>query len=229
MKTSNENLKVSFYLKKNVSRNGLNPVMGRIAIGKDMVQFSCKLEANSALWDTRAGRMNGKSSHSRLVNREIDKINVAVNARYKELIATWGHTTAKDVKNAYHGISSSNETLLSIFREHNAEYRRRTGVNIAISTWRNYDNALTHLERFIRKKYHVSDLHLKQLNYSFIDNYDYYLRIDLKMKPGVIVHKIYSLRKMVDIATGRGIISLDPFADYTLERPVKIIGIVNLI
>ena len=46
MKASNEKFKVSFYLKKNISRAGLCPVMGRIAIEQDMVQFSCKLEAN---------------------------------------------------------------------------------------------------------------------------------------------------------------------------------------
>jgi len=61
MKTPNENVKVSFYLKKNVSRNGLCPVMGRITIGKEMVQLSCKLEADAGLWDARAGRMNGKA------------------------------------------------------------------------------------------------------------------------------------------------------------------------
>ena len=54
MKISNKNLKVSFYLKKKNSCNGLCPVMGHIAIGNDMVQFSCKLEADSNLWDTRA-------------------------------------------------------------------------------------------------------------------------------------------------------------------------------
>ena len=53
MKISKENLKVSFYLKKNVSRNGLCPVMGRITIGKEMAQFSCKLEADPKLWDMK--------------------------------------------------------------------------------------------------------------------------------------------------------------------------------
>ena len=105
MKTSNQNLKVSFYLKKNVSRNGLSPVMGRISIGKDMAQFSCRLESDQRLWDTRAGRMNGKSSHARMVNREIDKINVAVNAGYREIISTKGHASANDVKNTFQGIA----------------------------------------------------------------------------------------------------------------------------
>ena len=74
--------------------------MGRIAIGNDMVQFSCKLEADPNLWDTNAGRLNGKSHHARMINREIDKINVAVNARYKEIMTVRGEATADEVKNS---------------------------------------------------------------------------------------------------------------------------------
>ena len=128
MQTSQTNLKVSFYLKKNVSRNGSCPVMGRIAIGKDMVQFSCKLEADPKLWDTRADRMSGKSAHARSVNREIDKINVAINKGYREIVSMRGHASASEVKDAFQGIASSQETLLKIFREHNSEYEKRIGI-----------------------------------------------------------------------------------------------------
>ena len=94
MEASNANFKVSFYLKKKNSRKGLCPVMGRITIEKEMVQFSCKLEANPKLWNTRAGRMNGKSDHARAVNREIDKINVAINAGYREIVSIRGKATS---------------------------------------------------------------------------------------------------------------------------------------
>ena len=157
MQTSQKNLKFLFYLKKNISRNGLSPVMGRITIGKEMVQFSCKLEADPNLWDTRAGRINGKSKHAGLINREVDKINVAVNAAYKEIITTRGQATANDVKNAFQGIASSQETLLKIFHEHNAEYEKRTGVNVYKSAFINYKTSYFHLEQFIQHKYHVSD------------------------------------------------------------------------
>jgi hypothetical protein len=51
-------IKVSFYLKKKNIRDGLCPVLGRITIVLDMVQFSCKIEANPDLWDTRACIIN---------------------------------------------------------------------------------------------------------------------------------------------------------------------------
>ena len=219
MKASNKNFKVSFYLKKNVSRKGLSPVMGRITIGKDMVQFSCKLEADTYLWDTRAGRMNGKSHHARLVNSEIDKINVVVNARYRKIVSIRGEATADEVKSAYQGIASSQETLLKVFREHNAEYEKRIGVNIAQCTFENYRLSYFHLERFINQKYNVSDVSFRQLDYSFIENYDYYLRVDCRMMPNTVLHRMICLRRMVKIAINKGIINRDPFVGYTAERP----------
>ncbi len=82
-------LKVLFYLKRNQKRkDGLSPVMGRIRIGKSMSQFSLKLEANDKYWDTKAGRMIGKSKQALEVNREINRINLLLFTRYKELLNT---------------------------------------------------------------------------------------------------------------------------------------------
>jgi site-specific recombinase XerD len=219
MKTSDANLTVSFYLKKKILRNGLCPVLGRITIGKDMVQFSCKLEANPTFWDARAGRVNGKSHHARTVNREIDKINVAVNAKYKEIISLRGNATPDEVKNAFQGISASQETLLKIFMEHNEVYKKQAGVDCSIRTWENYEYNRTNLAQFINHKYHVTDLHFRQLNFSFIEDYNYYLRVDCKMMTSTALQNMTSLRKIVKIAIRRRIISRDPFFGYEPERP----------
>ena len=219
MSLSNENLSVSFYLKKNNTRNGLCPVMGNLTIGKDMVRFSCKLEANPTLWDTRAGRMNGKSVHARTVNREIDKINVAINARYREIVSIRGTATAEEVKNTFQGISASQLTLLQLFHEHNDVYRNQAGVNYSIRTWNIHESSRSNLEKFIKHKYHVSDLHFRQLNRVFIDDYVYYLRIDRKLSPCTALKSIESLRKVIKIAIRKKIINSDPFFGFSPEYP----------
>jgi len=219
MKAVNANLKVSFYLKKNVSRKGLCPVMGRITIGNDMVQFSCKLDADPSLWDAHAGRVTGKSHHAQKVNCEIDKINVAVNARYREIVSIRGQATANDVKNAFQGNAGSQETLLKVFREHNEAFEKKVGVNRAEKTLLNYQFSYTSLERFIREKYRVSDLSFRQLDYSFIENYDYFLKIDCGISPGTVVIKMTHLRKMIKIAIRKRIINHNPFAGFSAGRP----------
>ena len=184
-----------------------------------MVRFSCKLNANPELWDAQAGRLRGKSNHARTVNSEIDKINIAVNSRYSEILSFKDKVTAIEVKNAIQGTSSSQETLLSIFREHNEALKKRIGVNRARGTFLNYQNGYKSFERFIRQKYHVSDLSFRQLDYSFIESFDYYLRIDCRQMPNTVLRQMTYLKKMVKIAITKGIINHNPFAGYRAERP----------
>jgi hypothetical protein len=80
-------LKVLFYLKKNQSKkNGLCPIMGRIHVGKTMVQFSLKIEADAKLWDAKARRMKGKSGFAVDANRRIEKMNLLIYSRYNEAL-----------------------------------------------------------------------------------------------------------------------------------------------
>lgn len=214
-----EELKVLFYLKKNQTKaNGLYPVMGRISIGRTMAQFSAKLEADASKWNAKAGRMDGKSHHALDVNRKIDKINLSINRHYKELVQNKGRVTAEEVKNAFQGIASVQQTLLKVFAEHNETYRKRVGIDREETTYKKYCNAYRHLSEFLLKKYRVQDMSFKQLNFAFIEAYDFLLRIELKMKPNTVLRNIVPLRKIVRIAVNKGYIPADPFAEY---KPVR--------
>ena len=57
-----------------------------------------------------------------------------------------------------------------------------------------------------------------QLTFSFIQAYDYYLRVELKMKPNTVLRNVVPLRKIVRIALNKGVINRDPFAEYKPER-----------
>ena len=214
-----EELKVLFFLKKNQTKvNGLCPVMGCISIGRTMAQFSAKLEADASKWNTKAGRMNGKSHHALDVNRKVDKINLSINKHYKELLQNKGRVSAEEVKNAFQGIASTQETLMKVFAKHNETFRKRVGIDREATTYKKYCNAYRHLTKFLQKKYNVRDMSFKQLTYSFIETYDFHLRITLQMKPNTVLRNILPLRKMVRFAVNKGYIPTDPFAAY---KPVR--------
>ena len=62
---------IIFYLKRQVvKKDGTVPVMGRITVDGTQAQFSCKTTANPDLWDTKGGRMMGKSMQALEVNRK---------------------------------------------------------------------------------------------------------------------------------------------------------------
>ena len=213
-------LKVHFYLRKTgEKKNGECPVIGKITIGKDVAQFSAKVTAKASLWDIVSGRLTGKSKHATGVNAILDKINVAINTSYRKLQETKSTVTANEVKNAFQGIASQQETLIKYFERHNQEFAKRVGINREPSTCEQYGNSLKHLKRFMSLKYKLSDIPFTQLDFSFIEKFDFYLRVELKRKPNTILGIVRHLRKMIKLAIGEGIITRDPFEGYSPERP----------
>lgn len=213
-------LKVMFYLKKNETKtDGTAPIMGRIYIGKSMVPFSTKTRVTVSLWDIRSRRATGKSNIATTLNRELDRINVLINNRYKELQTRKMDITPIDVRNVYQGIALEQDKLINYFTQHNIEFEKRVGVNREYSTFKKYRSSLDHLKKFILKKYKISDISFKSLTYSFIEAYDFYLRIELKLKSGTILNIMRQFRKMIKLAINKGAITHDPFTRYSPERP----------
>lgn len=213
-------LKVHFYLRKtDEKKNGECPVIGKITIGRDVAQFSAKITAKASLWDIVSGRVKGKSKHATEVNSTLDKMAVSISATYRKLQENRTSVTATDLKNTFQGIASEQETLIKFFTHHNEEFRKRVGVNRELSTYQQHEISLQHLKRFMTLKYKLSDIPFTQLDYSFIEKYDYYLRIELHRKPNTILGITAHLRKMIKYAIGEGIITQDPFEGYSPEKP----------
>ena len=61
---------VIYYLKRQVvKKDGTVPVMGRITVDGSQTQFSCKLTVDPKLWDTKGGRVTGRSTAALETNR----------------------------------------------------------------------------------------------------------------------------------------------------------------
>ncbi len=208
-------VKVNFYLKRNEEKqDGTIPVLGRIRIGKSMVQFSAKVSVSVSLWDTKSGRATGKSKAALSINASLNKICVAVHSGYRDLLVKKENVSAQDVKNAFQGIASEQDTLVKYYEAHNEQFLKNVGVNRCMETYKRYGISLNHLKRFMRKKYNISDISFQALTPSFIADYDYYLRVELRFAPQTIVNTIGQLRRIVKIAINNGLLRNDPFIDY---------------
>lgn len=211
-------LKVLFYLKKNQrNKGGLCPVMGRIRIGKSMSQFSLKIDADAGLWDTKAGRMKGKSLQALEINRAINRINLVIHTRYKELSEISLVVDAVDLKNASQGIASSQPTVLDSFRTMNSAVSGRVGKDYSKAGYEQYLNAYKALEGFIHQKLRLKDIPFKALTYSHIEDYHNYLLVDRKFSTGTSGIYLTYFRKVARNAVNRGILPRDPFSGFTYK------------
>lgn len=222
---SNE-LKVSFYLKRESrlekrsdGESVIYPIIGKIIIGNSIAQFSSKLSVPENLWNVKSGRAIGKSRIAVELNREINFINLLIHSHYKEILHRTGKVTATEVKNAFQGIAIAQKTLLVHFKDMAEEFRQRIGIDRSANTYPKYNVAYKNLKRFLNEKYHIQDIPLNQLDLPFIEAYDFYLRVERKLKAESIVSIVALLLKAVRIALHRNMITYPPFLGYKLGKP----------
>lgn len=211
---------IIFYLKRQVvKKDGTVPVMGRITVDGTQAQFSCKVTANPKLWDTKGGRMTGKSMLSLEVNRKLDKMRVSINKHYQEILDRDNYVTAEKVKNAFLGLEYRCQTLLKVYAQYNEDYEKL--YKAGMRSWgslRRYRCVYRHLQEFLQSRYHVNDISLKELNPAFITDFEAFLRTDKHLCENSLSVYMLPLRTMVFRAIDNGWLTRDPFHDYKVPK-----------
>ena len=207
--------KVLFYVKKGSAKpNGNLPLMCRLTVDGEIKQFSCKMDVSPHLWDVKNNRASGKSAEAQRINRAVDKIRVEVNRRYQELMQTDGYVTAAKLKDAYLGIGIKQETLLKLFEQHNAEFAKKVGHSRAKGTFTRYQTVCKHIREFLPHAYKREDIPLKELNLTFINDFEYFLRTVKKCRTNTVWGYMIVLKHIISIARNDGRLPFNPFAGY---------------
>ena len=209
-----------FYINRNkTKKNGLCPVMGRITLDGGISQFSTGLETAPELWNAKTGESKGKSLHELKVNRELKGLSKTIETHYAQIVEKDGYVTAERIKNAVMGIGKEPTTLLKELEEVTAEIKKCVGINRTDATYKSYVNAYFNLSRFIKEKYKKEDILFNQLEYSFIEDYDLYLKTEQRMATGSVLQHIVFLRKLVKRAMNKGVITRNLFFGYVPDQP----------
>lgn len=108
-----EKFKVLLYLKKSeLDKSGKAPIMGRITVNCTMAQFGCKLSCIPELWNPRESHLNDKSKETMETSVKIDKLLLAVNAAFDNLVERKIDFDAADVKDLFQGSMETQMTLI---------------------------------------------------------------------------------------------------------------------
>ena len=204
---------VLFYVKKSQpKKNGLCPVMGRITIDGKAVQFSCKFDIDSKIWDVDAGRASGRSEQAREANRLLDQVGASLTKHYREISNRDGYVSAEKVKNAYLGMDMRCETLLKVFARHNEDFEKM--YQAGGRSWRTlyrYQRVYKLLEEFIKHRYNRTDIALKEIQPAFITDFELFLRTEKDCGSTTIWVYMMPLQRMITTAINNGWLQRNPF------------------
>jgi site-specific recombinase XerD len=210
--------KILFYIKKNaVKSNGKAPVMARITLNSEIVQFSLKCEINPAEWNPKAGKAIGKSASAINLNSLLDGFRANITQHYRDISDRDASVTAEKVRNAFLGLQTREDSLLDLFDHHIENLRVQIGKNVSKDTYMKYLRTRNRLQDFMKYKYNISDINLKEINHSFLCDFEVYIKTMHSCGQNSTAKFMQRLKSIILIAKSNGWIKVDPFLSYKLH------------
>ena len=121
---------ILFYGKRSaIKANGKMPIMGRITVNGQAVQFGAKVEVSPEIWDAKAGKAVGRTQEVIELNAILDSIKATMTKIYRELQERESSVTPDRIKNIFFGVELKQQMLLEMFKKHNEDVAKLVGIN----------------------------------------------------------------------------------------------------
>ncbi|MFI8379811.1 site-specific integrase [Leeuwenhoekiella sp. NPDC079379] len=218
MGTSNT-FNIHFWLNLSKRNEDLAPIYARITVNGKRAEISLQKQTSVTFWDTKLKQTNLRSAEGKALNSYLDQVYTKLLTCHNDLLDEFNVVTARSIKARFLGQDQNNKTLLELVTYHN---EKMEGI-LKPGTLKNYYTTKKYIQHFLIKKKNSPDLFLKQINYSFIIDFEHYLRKGTPLQTsnplsnnGIMKH-LERLRKLMNFALDLGWLEKNPFARYRLK------------
>lgn len=210
---------IHFWLNVAKKKGDLAPIYARVTIDGRRSEISLKRQAKVTDWDTKAKKTTLKTIEGRVLNQYLDQVYAKFLECYKQLTSDFELVTANRIKARFLGQDERQNTLLDLVSYHN-EIMQGT---LKPGTLKNYYTTEKYIKSFLLLKMKTRDVYLKQLKYSFIIDFEQFLRKEpslSKSKPlnnnGVMKH-IERFKKLMNFGLDLEWVEKNPFKRFKLK------------
>lgn len=203
-----------------VLKNGLCSIECSISIGNKRLTQRLPRQIKPSEWNQSKQIAKGKSPEALEINDFLEVYRRKIYSLQTEIIHLNLPYSVETFRNGLNGELdvSKNKTLIELYEEFNQEYDSlRESNQIASSTYKKHSVTLKHLKNYLQFKYSKEDILLMNVTRSFIEGFYFYLCGTLGIQNNTAVNYMKKLKRVINIALNDGIISKNPFANYTLH------------
>lgn len=195
--------------------------MVRITISGEQAEFSSKEFVKPEMWSS-LGKAIGRTKEAQQINDSLDKIKIALDKQYKEILEKDGYVTPDKLRDTYLGKIIRKHSVLSLYDIKVEQKRNLVGKTIRCTTLSKYLATRKRVGDFMVYKYKKEDMPIRDVDFQFVTDYEVYLKSVCGCGHNSTVKHLRYLKQIVSNALKNRYITVDPFDDYTLGyKPVK--------
>ncbi len=161
-----------FWIRKGRGNQGTAPLIVRVTVAGQRYEFNAKINVPISTWSAELQKCRGKSSLDKEVNRALDDIKIEIDDTLAKIKTKNQPITVEAFKAYFREEVNEYDTMLSLFDYHAVIEKR----NISESTMKLYAVTKNHVRKFIKIKYHTSDIEISYITKSFIKEFFAYLQ-----------------------------------------------------
>lgn len=208
-------MKILFWLyKSKTNKKGLAPVMMRITLSGQRINFPTHVSSEEKYWDKDKQQIKGGSELTQKYNNYLLNLKTKAWEIYNNSLKEDKKLSPNQIKDYILGNDASTYTLLEALDYQIGQLKARTGHDIAPSTVKKYETCKRKVQEFLLAERKVEDIFLSQLNHQFIHELDLYMRVKQGLHVNGVAKNMQQLRRVIRVAMLNEWISKDPFANY---------------
>lgn len=218
LKMKKNTFKVAFIIRRNqVNKDGTCSIMIRITVDGEYERINSTLSVDPKIWDAKACKANGRSSKIAEFNKRIEDIRHVLQDHYYDILNRHGYVTAEMVKNAFTGVTAKEESLVPLYLQHLEDTKKLVGLSKADPTYRKYERMYRRVVEFMKKKYNITDIPLREIKLSFITDLEFFLRTEYKYSQNTTYKCMKFFKQVINKGIRAGLIFVDPFNGYKIS------------
>lgn len=214
---------VNFWASPSKARKtGLMPIYVTIRMNGERATFTTGKYIHPNDWDEVKQRARGTSDSAQAINNHLLQLRNKIYKKELELMDRGYIINATILRDAcLEKVESiQKKTLCQVFKEYIVDAKKSIGIEVTKDTVYSYERTYDLLKDYMKVKYKRTDFALQELNYSFIEMFNVYLRSELNHKKNTAVKHLRCLMRVVNVAVANRYLSFDPFLNYKVQREI---------
>ena len=214
---------VNFWASPSKARKtGLMPIYVTIRMNGERATFTTGKYIHPIDWDEVKQRARGTSDSAQAINNHLLQLRNKIYKKELELMDRGYIINATILRDAcIEKVESiQKKTLCQVFEEYIMDAKKSIGIDVTKDTVYSYERTFDLLKDYMKGKYMRTDFALQELNYSFIEMFNVYLRSELNHKKNTAVKHLRCLMRVVNVSVANRYLTFDPFLNYKVQREI---------
>lgn len=213
-------IKILFVLDKAKSNiKGLAPLRCRITFMGERKPFATGLFINPKYWDSKKQLTKPSNEENNYTNKQLSLIKNKINQAFLLLQVKEEPFDVNEIYIEYKGETHSREYgLLEYYQIYLDRLKKLVGIEIKQGTYNKFKYIKENISEFIKSHYKKSDVKLKELDYNFISEFEYYCKTELKHKQITINKSLQRLKKVIKQSVIKGYLDRNPFEEHSPKK-----------